>query len=83
MIIRRANDGDLNGIWETISPAIQAGETLALPRDMTREAALAFWMGPDRETYVAEEGDRVIGTYYVRANQAGGGSHVANTAPAI
>jgi RimJ/RimL family protein N-acetyltransferase len=61
-----------------ISPAIRAGETLALPRDMTREAAMAYWMGPDHETFVAEEGACMLGTYYLRANQTGGGSHVAN-----
>ncbi len=35
-------------------------------------------MGPDRETFVAEEGGRVFGTYFLRANQLGGGAHVAN-----
>ena len=33
---------------------------------------------PDRETFVAEEGGRVFGTYFLRANQLGGGAHVAN-----
>jgi ribosomal protein S18 acetylase RimI-like enzyme len=45
---------------------------------MTQAEAIAYWMGPDRETFVAEEGGRVFGTYYLRANQLGGGAHVAN-----
>jgi GNAT superfamily N-acetyltransferase len=45
---------------------------------MTEPAAMAYWMRSDRETFVAEESDRVIGTYYIRANQSGGGDHVAN-----
>ena len=33
-------------------------------------------MGADKETFVGEQDDGVVGTYYIRANQAGGGSHV-------
>jgi len=61
-----------------IAPAIRDGETLALPRDMSQEEAIAYWMGTDRETFVAEEDGRLLGTYYLRANQLGGGCHVAN-----
>lgn len=78
MIIRPATAEDAGAIWAVIAPAIAAGETFALPRDMSREAALAYWMGPDRETFVAEQDGAVVGTYYVRPNQMGGGDHVAN-----
>jgi ribosomal protein S18 acetylase RimI-like enzyme len=78
LVIRPARRGDEAAIWAIIGPTIRAGETYALPRDMSERDALAYWMGPDRETFVAEEGGRILGTYYIRANQAGGGSHVAN-----
>lgn len=78
MHIRRAVNSDQNAIWAIIGPVIQAGETYALAPDMPRDAALAYWLGDDRETFVAEENDEIVGTYYLRANQAGGGSHVAN-----
>ena len=45
---------------------------------MCREDALAYWMSPEHEVFVAEEHDEVLGTYFLRANQKGGGSHVAN-----
>ncbi len=45
---------------------------------MTQEDALAYWMGADRETFVTEEDGRLLGTYYLRANQDGGGAQVAN-----
>ncbi len=35
-------------------------------------------MGDDKETFVAEEDGVVVGTYYMRPNQAGGGRHVCN-----
>ena len=49
-------------------------------------ASLAYWFGPTHEVFVAETMACILGTYYLMANQAGGGAHVANcgymTAPA-
>ena len=45
---------------------------------MTEADALAYWLSDDRETFVAEENGEVIGTYYIRANQPGGGRHICN-----
>ena len=45
---------------------------------MTEAEALAYWLGPDKETFVAVEDGNVLGTYYMRPNQAGGGKHVCN-----
>ncbi len=61
-----------------IEPVIRAGETYALPNDMTKSEALSYWLGQDRETFVARKDGLALGTYYLRSNQAGGGSHVAN-----
>lgn len=60
------------------APTIRAGETYTLDRDMSEAQALAYWLGPDKETFVAEDGGLVVGTYYLRPNQAGGGRHVCN-----
>jgi ribosomal protein S18 acetylase RimI-like enzyme len=78
MLIRPATKEDAAAIWSIIGPTIRAGETYALRRDMSEAEALSYWMGPDRETFVAEDDGRIVGTYYLRANQAGGGDHVAN-----
>jgi ribosomal protein S18 acetylase RimI-like enzyme len=78
VLIRSAAPRDCIAIWAIIGPVIRAGETYALPRDMSETDALAYWMGADRETFVAEDGGRIVGTYYLRPNQAGGGGHVAN-----
>lgn len=77
-MIRPADAGDHGAIWSIIEPAIRAGETLALPRDMTREAALALWFASDRSTHVWDENGQVLGVFYIRPNQQGGGAHVAN-----
>jgi len=76
--IRRAVEQDADPIWSILEPVIRAGETYTLPRDMTREAALAYWFEDDHEVFVAEEDGEIVGTYFLRPNQKGGGSHVAN-----
>ena len=78
MLIRPATELDRAGIWTTIEPAIRAGDTYSLPRNMTRDEALAYWLSPEHEVIVAEYDGAVVGTYYLKANQKGGGSHVAN-----
>jgi ribosomal protein S18 acetylase RimI-like enzyme len=79
MLIHPATPGDSNAIWTILlEPVIRAGETYTLPRDMEKESALAYWLGPRHEVFVAEESGSLVGTYFLQANQQGGGSHVAN-----
>lgn len=78
MLIRPARREDAAAIWSIIGPTIRAGETYTLDRDMSEGEALAYWMGADKETFVVEDNGRIVGTYYLRANQAGGGNHVCN-----
>jgi len=78
LTVRAARADDADAIWTILEPMIRAGDTYTLPREMSREAALAFWFASGHEVFVAEEDGGVVGTYFLRANQAGGGSHVAN-----
>lgn len=76
--IRPATTNDAAVIWSIIAPVIRAGETYTLDRDMSELDALDYWFGADKEVFVAEADGAVLGTYYLRANQAGGGRHVCN-----
>ena len=78
MRIRAATPADASAIWRIIEPVIRDGETYALDRDLGEAEAVAYWMGADRETFVAEEDSAILGTYYLRPNQSGGGAHVCN-----
>jgi ribosomal protein S18 acetylase RimI-like enzyme len=80
MIIRPATPDDDEAILDVIMPVIRCGETYALPRDWSGTEALAYWRSPGHAVFVAAEDDAVLGTSYVRPNQRGGGSHVANAA---
>ncbi|WP_198930468.1 GNAT family N-acetyltransferase [Sphingomonas sp. Sph1(2015)] len=76
--IRPAQSDDAAAIAAIILPVIRAGETYALDPAMSEDAALAYWFGDDKTVFVFEEDGAILGTYYLRANQAGGGRHVAN-----
>jgi L-amino acid N-acyltransferase YncA len=78
MLIRPAQPRDRPAIASIIMPTIVAGETYALDPAISENDALAYWLGADRETFVAEEDGVVLGTFYLRPNQAGGGRHVCN-----
>jgi ribosomal protein S18 acetylase RimI-like enzyme len=79
MLVRPAICSDDEPIRRIILPAIRAGETYALPADWTAAEALAYWRSPGHTVFVADDG-AVVGTYYIRPNQRGGGDHVANCA---
>jgi RimJ/RimL family protein N-acetyltransferase len=79
MLVREAiNARDADAVWAILEPVIRAGETYPLPRDMDRESALAYWFSPGHEVFVAEDCGEIVGSYFLQANQRGGGAHVAN-----
>ena len=78
MLVRPATLADADAIWKVLEPTIRAGETYTLPPDWTKEQALAFWLASEHTVFVAEENGTVVGTYFLRANQKGGGAHLAN-----
>lgn len=75
--IRPSTVIDADSVWKILEPTIRSGETYTLPRDFTRKQSLDYWYAPSHDVFVAEEvGDG--GKEILRANQLGGGSHVAN-----
>jgi ribosomal protein S18 acetylase RimI-like enzyme len=80
MKIRLARPDDAGAIWSILEPVIRAGDTYALPQDWSEGEAVAYWFAPGHSVFMAHVGITITGTYYLRANQLGGGAHVANCA---
>lgn len=78
LTLRAATCGDRRAIWAVLEPIFRAGDTYTIDADITRADALAFWVGGNHTAFVAEAGGKVVGTYYICANQNGGGAHVCN-----
>lgn len=78
MDIREATDKDLDEIWPIFHEIVSAGETYAYPQETTKEQVLDIWFNTPGKTYIFEESGNILGTYYLKTNQAGPGSHVCN-----
>jgi ribosomal protein S18 acetylase RimI-like enzyme len=76
--IRPATAADNEAIWRILEPTFREGATYPIPRDVSRVEALAYWFAPGNAVFVAETDGAIAGTYYLRANNRGGGAHVAN-----
>ena len=78
MVIREAQECDFPAIWPIFHQIAAAGDTYAYPADISYDQARQVWMNLPTKTFVIEEDDRILGTYYIKTNQAGPGDHVCN-----
>lgn len=77
--IRRFEENDWTAVWRIIEPVFRAGETYAVPSDISEKDAYRIWVTVPLAVYVAVDRNNVIlGTYYLKPNQAGPGAHVCN-----
>ena len=78
VVIRPATAADHDAIWTILEPVYRAGETYCIPRDISRDDALADWFAAPFMAFVAVVEGRVQGTSHVGRNRPGPASHVAN-----
>jgi hypothetical protein len=60
--IRPARRADDDAIWRVLEPTFRAGETYPLPRDISRDDALAYWHSPGHAVFVAGQDGEILGT---------------------
>ena len=78
MKIREAEKDDFDQIWIIFRQIISAGETYAYPVETSKEEAFQIWMQHPHKTFVSVEQKHITGTYYLKQNNPGQGSHVCN-----
>ncbi len=76
--IRKFREEDKEEIWKIIEYVISKGDSYTYDPETSCEEALKDWCGSDKHTFVAVDDSKVLGTYYVKANQIGLGNHIAN-----
>ena len=76
--IRRAREEDREAIWQIFRAVVAGGDTYVFDPNISRRKALAYWLGPKTRCYVALSDQGIVGSYILKANQPGLGSHVAN-----
>lgn len=78
--IRNAEDRDKSAVWKIIKSVIACGDTYVFDPDTPEDEMMTYWFSPEKHVYVAEEDGEILGTYWIKANQPGLGSHVGNGA---
>lgn len=76
--IRKAVETDKDAVWEIIRAVISTGDTYTFAPDSPKEEMLDYWFSPEKWTYVALSDGKIVGTFFLKANQPGLGSHVGN-----
>ncbi len=77
--IRPFEEQDWTAVWQVIEPVFRAGETYAFCPDISKDEAYNAWIIAPSATFVAvDEKGTVLGTYFIKPNQPGLGSHVCN-----
>jgi ribosomal protein S18 acetylase RimI-like enzyme len=78
--IRKADESDKPAIWQIIKAVIAGGDTYVFVPDSSEAEMMAYWFTPDKHNYVALVDDEIVATFWLRPNQPGLGSHIANAA---
>lgn len=77
-MIREITPSDFAAFWPSFSAVMQAEETYALDPHMSYQEAYRLWCELPLKTFVYVKNDRVLGSYYLKANASGPGDHVCN-----
>lgn len=79
MKIRRADkEADYDKVWDIFRNVISTGDTYVFDPDTNKESLEKHWFAASMDTFVAVDGDVVLGTYIIKPNQIGLGNHIAN-----
>jgi ribosomal protein S18 acetylase RimI-like enzyme len=77
--IREYRTSDWPNVWPILQKTIAAGDTYTLSPRSTEEEIRKVWTEVPARTFVACDPDgQILGTYFIKANQPGLGSHVCN-----
>ena len=78
-VIRRFQESDWQAVWPLLHATFAAGDTYAFAPDSSEADIHKAWVEVPLATYVARAPDgQLLGTYILKANQPGLGSHVCN-----
>jgi len=70
---------DWPGTWPMLRDTIRAGDTYTFSPQSTEEEMREVWVETPAKTFVAcDPQGRILGTYFIKANQPGLGAHVCN-----
>ena len=77
--IRRFEEADWPSVWPLLHATFLAGDTYAFAPESTETEIHRAWIELPAATFVCCSGTgQILGTYFIKSNQPGLGSHVCN-----
>ncbi len=76
--IRVVKSHETEAVVNIVEPIVRSAESYAIEPDLSRKQIQDWWFSSEHEIRVAVHRDRIVGSYYLKANQRGPGSHIAN-----
>lgn len=78
LAMRKATSKDAEAIWKILKEVISRGDSFVFDPDSPKEKMMAYWMESEKHTYVAVLDNSIVGSFFIKTNQPGLGSHIAN-----
>lgn len=80
LVIRHFEDGDWQHYWQLLHAVFTEGQTYPYAADTSEAQARTIWLEGKTAVFTAidAENGEFLGTYYIKPNQPGRGSHVCN-----
>jgi ribosomal protein S18 acetylase RimI-like enzyme len=77
--IRPFETSDWSALWPILHATFSKGDTYTFPTDAGEEEILNVWTKIPTAIFVAcDDSGQILGSYYIKPNQPGNGSHVCN-----
>ena len=77
--IHEIKPSDWSFVWNIIKPVFRLGETYAYYPEISEAEAYKVWVKVPIATYVVKnDNGKILGTYFIKPNQPGLGSHICN-----
>ncbi|TNE47379.1 MAG: GNAT family N-acetyltransferase [Deltaproteobacteria bacterium] len=76
--VRLATPSDQDAVWEIFHPVVAKGDTYVFDPQTPKKELEQHWFAPYMKTYVLEHNRQITGTYILKPNFIGAGSHIAN-----
>ncbi len=79
IVIRQFEERDWDATWRILEPVFRAGDSYTFLPDISEEESHEQWIDSPLNTFVAQsESGEILGTYFIKPNRDGLGSHVCN-----
>lgn len=76
--VRLIEQKDHEKLWDIIGSVIRGGETYVFYPDSSREKMFAYWLAPEKKSYIVEMDGNVVATFTIKPNMPDRGAHIAN-----